>query len=49
MIISNIIINIFINGLGENQASVNELVNELPIIALFLTTIFAPFIEEIIK
>ena len=48
MVISNIIISHFINGIGENESAVQELITKLPIIAFMLTTIFAPFIEEMV-
>ncbi len=48
MIMSNIIINSFISGLGENESSVQALISSTPIFALFMTTFLAPFIEEMI-
>ena len=48
MITSNMIINRFISGLGENEAGIQELITEAPIIAFILTTICAPFIEEMV-
>lgn len=48
MVISNIIISVFISGLGENEASVQNLIKEMPIVAFFITTILAPFIEEMV-
>ena len=49
MITSNSIINTFItNNIGENEAAVQALISTLPLFALLLTTIFAPFIEEMI-
>ena len=48
MIISNLIITSFIKGLGQNEAGVQNLIQKVPIIAFFITTLFAPFIEEMI-
>jgi len=48
MIISNYIINQFITGIGENENGVQTLIAKLPIIAFILTTILAPFVEEMI-
>ncbi len=48
MIISNIIINSFIPGLGKNEEGVQQLITEIPIIAFIMTTVFAPFVEEMI-
>lgn len=48
MIISNVIITSFISGLGQNEESVQELITKVPVIAVILTTICAPFIEEMI-
>ena len=48
MIVSNIIINKFISGLGENESNVQLLIKEIPILAFFITTFLAPFIEEMV-
>ncbi len=48
MIISNIFINLFMTGLGENENEVQQLISTLPIIAFIMTTFFAPFVEEMI-
>lgn len=48
MIFSNILINYFVSGVGENESSVQLLIMKLPIIAFIMTTIFAPFVEEMI-
>jgi membrane protease YdiL (CAAX protease family) len=48
MIISNIIISHFIQNIGENEATVQELITKLPVIAFMLTTVFAPIVEEMV-
>ena len=48
MVGSNIIINKFINGLGQNESGVQTLIAKLPLLAFILTTILAPFVEEMI-
>ena len=48
MIGSNIIINKLVPGLGQNESSVQELITKLPFLAFILTTIFAPFTEEMV-
>lgn len=48
MVISNIIISYFIRGVGQNESAVQELIEKLPIVAFILTTVFAPFIEEMV-
>lgn len=48
MIVSNLIINYFIDGLGQNESSVQLLIQKMPVIAFFITTLLAPFIEEMI-
>ena len=48
MIVSNIIISHFFPGLGKNEENVQQLIQKMPVIAFFFTTIFAPFIEEMI-
>ena len=48
MIISNIIISNFIKGIGDNESAVQSLIMVMPVVAFLLTTIFAPFIEEMI-
>lgn len=48
MFVSNILINYFIPGLGQNESSVQTLIAKLPVIAFILTTICAPFVEEMV-
>ena len=48
MIISNYIINYFFPGLGKNEETVQQLIKLLPVIAFLFTTVFAPFVEEMI-
>ena len=48
MFVTNIIINSYIPGLGENENTVQILIKEMPIIAFTLTTILAPFVEEMV-
>ena len=48
MIISNIIINSFVSGLGQNENLVQSFIAETPAIAFIITTFLAPFIEEMI-
>ena len=48
MIVSNMVINSFIQGLGQNESNVQDLITKLPILAFILTTVFAPFIEEMV-
>ena len=48
MIVSNIIINYISPGLGKNEETVQLLIKRIPLIAFLLTTVFAPFIEEMI-
>ena len=48
MIISNIIINSFVKGLGQNESNVQTLIQKTPVIAFFITTLLAPFIEEMV-
>ena len=48
MIISNMIINTFISGLGQNESSVQDLIKKMPLVAFFITTFLAPFVEEMI-
>ncbi len=48
MMISNIIISFIIQGIGQNEESVQTLIKEVPIVALILTTICAPIVEEMI-
>ena len=48
MFVANIIINAFVPGLGENESAVQTLIKEAPFIAFTLTTIFAPFVEEMV-
>ena len=48
MIISNIIINYFTSGIGQNESNVQTLISEMPTIAFVLTTLLAPFVEEMV-
>ena len=48
MFVSNILINYFVPGLGENESSVQSLISKVPLLAFLLTTILAPFVEEMI-
>ena len=48
MIISNLIINYFVSGLGQNEANVQTLIEKMPIVAFIITTLLAPFIEEMV-
>lgn len=48
MIVSNVIINSLVKGLGQNESNVQELIMNAPFLAFILTTIGAPFIEEMI-
>lgn len=48
MLLSNIIINYFVSGLGENESAVQILIKQIPITAFILTTILAPFTEEMV-
>ena len=48
MVFSNIIISYFLKNIGENETTVQELIQNLPVVAFILTTIFAPFIEEMV-
>ena len=48
MILANSIISRFITGLGENETAVQDIISQTPFIAFFLTTVFAPIIEELI-
>ena len=48
MITSNIIISRFISGLGQNESSVQLLIQKMPLIAFLITTLLAPFIEEMV-
>ena len=48
MIIANVIISNYITGLGENEAAVQTIIVKLPLMAFFMTTLFAPFNEEMI-
>lgn len=48
MMISNIIIASLVKGVGQNESAVQELISKIPVIAFILTTICAPFIEEMI-
>ena len=48
MIIANVIISNYITGLGENEAAVQTIIAKLPLMAFFMTTLFAPFNEEMI-
>ena len=48
MLVSNLAINYFVPGLGENESAVQVLIKVIPITAFILTTILAPFIEEMV-
>ena len=48
MITSNIIINYFFKGLGQNEENVQLLIKNFPLLAFIMTTVFAPFVEEMI-
>ena len=48
MFTTNLIINRFFTGLGENEETVQSLISTAPIAAIFMTTFFAPFNEEMI-
>lgn len=48
MFFTNIIINRFINGVGANEEAVQELISTAPFAAILMTSIFAPFNEEMI-
>ena len=48
MILSNTIINYFFKGLGRNEENVQLLIKNIPLIAFFLTSFFAPIVEEMI-
>ena len=48
MYASNIILSFFIQGSGENEEAVQLLIKNAPYIAFIMTTLFAPFIEEMI-
>ena len=48
MIISNYIISYFYGTIGQNESGVQSLIAKLPLLAFFLTTILAPFVEEMV-
>ena len=48
MIVSNLIISSFIKGLGENEENIQSIISQTPLVAFFLTSFFAPIIEEMI-
>ena len=48
MYISNIFIIKIIGNIGENEEAVQTIISSFPIAALFMTTLFAPIIEELI-
>lgn len=48
MIISNIIIASFVTNIGQNEANVQSFISKLPVMAFMATTIFAPFVEEMV-
>ena len=48
MYASNIIISFFITGNGQNQEAVESLIKHVPLMAFLITSILAPFIEEMI-
>ena len=48
MYFANIIISRFISGVGQNEESVQNLIGTLPYLSLLITSVLAPFIEEMI-
>lgn len=48
MLFSNILINYLVPGLGENESAVQLLIQKIPVTAFILTTILAPFTEEMV-
>lgn len=48
MYIANIFIMQIIGSIGQNEQNVQEIISSTPLIALLLTTLFAPFIEEML-
>ena len=48
MYVSNIIIMQLIGSVGQNEKAVQEMISSTPIIAFILTTLLAPFLEEMI-
>ena len=48
MYISNIILISINNNIGENEEAVQSIITAYPVIAIFMTTFFAPIIEELI-
>ena len=48
MYISNIIIMSLIGSVGENEEAVQTIITTFPLAAFFMTTFFAPIIEELI-
>jgi membrane protease YdiL (CAAX protease family) len=48
MYVSNIIIMKVIGSVGQNEEAVQSMISSTPIIAFILTTILAPFLEEMI-
>lgn len=48
MYVANKIIMNILGNVGQNEETVQVLIGQVPIIAFLLTTIFAPFIEEMI-
>ena len=48
MYFANVIITRFISGVGENEETVQNLIGTIPFLSLLLTSVFAPFIEEMI-
>lgn len=48
MLFSNILINYLAPGLGENESAVQILIQKIPVTAFILTTILAPFTEEMV-
>ncbi len=48
MIVSNVIISQFVTGIGQNESGVQTLISKIPVFAFILTTILAPFVEEMV-
>ena len=48
MLVVNQILNRIVNGVGANEETVQALLESEPILAFIATTLFAPFIEELI-
>ena len=48
MYVANVIIMNILGNIGQNEETVQELISQTPFIAFLLTTILAPFIEEML-